>query len=175
MKIAIFSDNFYPEISGISDSIIQLGVELARLNHDICFFAPRYSRKNYAVIKKSPLELRLGAGIEIKRFFSLPFPSPTKQARLVIPCSARAFSIKKFKPDIIHSQLFFGTGLQGLMSAKLLGRPIIGTNHTRIREFFKTGWLNHEWLRRTSARYMNWYYNHCDYVGLSPNEAAAGG
>jgi len=29
MKIAIFSDNFYPEMSGISDSIISLAKELA--------------------------------------------------------------------------------------------------------------------------------------------------
>lgn len=164
MRIAIFSDNFYPELSGISDSIIQLAVELAKLNHEICFFAPKYSRNNYEIVKRPPLELELGKKIKIKRFFSLPFPSPTRQARLVAPSAWRWLSVKKFKPDIIHSQLFFGVGLEGLAAAKLLNRPVVGTNHTRIKEFFKAGYFNNQWLSEIFTRYMNWYYNQCDYV-----------
>lgn len=164
MRIAIFSDNFYPEISGISDSIIQLAVELGNLHHEVCFFAPKYSKKNYAIVKRPATELNLGKRIKIKRFLSLSFPSPTKQARLVIPGAWRFLSVKKFKPDVIHSQLFFGVGLEGLMAAKLLRCPIIGTNHTRIKEFFKAGYLNHEWLGRIFTRYMNWYYNQCNFV-----------
>jgi 1,2-diacylglycerol 3-alpha-glucosyltransferase len=164
MRIAIFSDNFYPEISGISDSIIRLAVELAKFNHQACFFAPKYSRENYRFVKQPATELKLGNNIKIKRFCSLPFPSPTKQARLVLPSFWRWLSVKNFKPDIIHSQLFFGVGLEGLAAAKFLRCPIIGTNHTRIKEFFKTGILNQRWLENIFARYMNWYYNRCDYV-----------
>lgn len=164
MRIAMFSDNFYPELSGISDSIIQLAVELARLNHAICFFAPKYSRKNYEIVKRPPVELNLGRKIEIKRFFSFGFPSPTGQARLVIPGVWRSLSVKSFKPDIIHSQLFFGVGLEGLAAAKLLHRPIIGTNHTRIKEFFKAGYFKSPRLGKIFTRYMNWYYNQCDFV-----------
>ena len=164
MRIAIFSDNFYPELSGISDSIIQLARELSKLTHAICFFAPKYSKRNYAIVKRPATELDLGKKIKIKRFFSFGFPSPTKQARLVIPGAWRWLSVKAFKPDIIHSQLFFGVGLEGLLAAKLLSRPIIGTNHTRIKEFLKAGYLSYQWLGRISTRYLNWYYNQCDYV-----------
>jgi len=164
MRIAIFSDNFYPELSGISDSIIQLGKELGRLNHQVCFFAPKYSKKNYETVNQPRLELNLGKNIKIKRFFSLPFPSPTKQARLVIPGFWRWLSVKNFKPDIIHSQLFFGVGLEAMAAAKILKRPLIGTNHTRIKEFFKSGYLNSRRLGEIATNYMNWYYNHCDFV-----------
>ena len=55
-------------------------------------------------------------------------------------------------------------GLEGLAAAKILRCPIIGTNHTRIKEFFKSGYLNSPWLGEILARYMNWYYNRCDFV-----------
>jgi UDP:flavonoid glycosyltransferase YjiC (YdhE family) len=42
MKIASFSENVYPELSGISDSIIALARELAGRGHEIHFFVPRY-------------------------------------------------------------------------------------------------------------------------------------
>jgi len=170
MKIAIFSDNFFPEISGISDSIIQLALELAKLKHRVCFFVPKYSKKNYQTAGRLPAEIRIHKNIIIERLASLPFPSPTKQSRLVVPCGWFNQAVKKFNPDIINSQLFFGVGLEGLWAAKILRRPIIGTNHTRLKEFLKNGMLKSDRLVALLSRYMIWYYNSCDYV-TAPAEA----
>jgi len=163
MKIAIFSDNFYPELSGISDSILLLAKELVRLGHEICFYVPKYSIKNYRVLNLPFKELELGDNISIKRLFSLPAPFAGLQARLVLPLFFSGFS-KKFKPDIIHSQLFFGAGLEALLAAKILRKPIIGTNHTRLREFIKIGTLKLPWVVNSMMRYMIWYYNSCDHA-----------
>jgi len=46
MKIAIYSDNFFPELSGISDTIIASGKELARRGHLVNYFVPKYIKKN---------------------------------------------------------------------------------------------------------------------------------
>lgn len=164
MKIAIFSDNFYPELSGIADSIIQLSLGLAKLGHQVCFFVPKYSKKNYQTARRPLCELKLHNNITIKRLSSLPFPSSTKQSRLVVPNGWRYFAVKKFNPDIIHSQLFFGVGLEGLWAAKALRCPIIGTNHTRLKEFLKNGLLKSNWVAELLVRYMIWYYNSCDFV-----------
>ena len=75
MKIAFFSDNFYPELSGISDSIVTLGRELGRRGHVIKFFAPYYSKKNYQKINKPMEEISLGPNVSVERFFSLPYPT----------------------------------------------------------------------------------------------------
>src|SRR3989338_3162718 len=106
MKIAIFSDNFYPELSGISDSVILLARELAKLGHEICFYAPKYSAKNYKALNLTDQKLALGDKIKIKRLFSLPAPFISNNSRIVLPINFwRLFS--HFKPDIIHTQLFF--------------------------------------------------------------------
>lgn len=171
MRIAIFSDNFYPEMSGISDSIITLAKELVRDGHYIRFYAPRYSKKNYEIVGLQPHEIDLGKNISVKRFFSFSYPSsPTKQARLVIPTLWRWFDVKKFQPDIIYSQLFFGVGLEALIAAKILKIKFVGTSHTPIGEFINYSPVQSKWFTNLSLRYVNWYYGKCDVV-TTPSHA----
>lgn len=161
MKIAIFSDNFYPELSGIADSIITLATQLASMGHHIMFYVPQYSAANYQKTGLKAHELNLGDNIGIHRFFSFSVPAPTGQARMVIPSPFIPSHIKKFKPDVVHSQLFFGVGLNALIAAKELKVPMVGTNHTAISEFMPP---NLEWLRSGSIKYAVWYYNRCRFV-----------
>lgn len=163
MKIAIFSDNFYPELSGISDSIILLARELAKLNHEINFYVPEYGAKNYQALNESGQEPDLGSKIKIKRLFSLPAPFINDYARIVIPAPWRRL-FNDFKPDIIHTQLFFGVGLEALAAAKLNKIPLIGTNHTAISEFVKLMPVKLNFLKKVSVNYASWYYNRCDFV-----------
>ncbi|MFA6306904.1 MAG: glycosyltransferase [Patescibacteria group bacterium] len=164
MKIAIFSDNFYPELSGISDSIISLAKELAELGHRINFYVPKYSAKNYQALNlANQEELDLGKEIKIKRLFSTSAPFISNYSRIVIPVISPNF-FKDFKPDIIHTQLFFGVGLKALAAAKLNKLPIIGTNHTAISEFIKLVPFRPNFLKKASLDYAVWYYNRCDFV-----------
>lgn len=170
MKIAIFSDNFYPELSGISDSIIASAQELAKMGHQIRFFVPDYSQKNYQTAGiMSKREIDLDNNIQISRYFSFPYPTPTKQGRMVIPCGLRALEVRKFKPDVIHTHLFFGVGIEALLAAKLLKIPIIGTNHTAIAEFVKYAPIKAKWVGSASLRYASWYYGRCNLT-TSPSE-----
>jgi len=164
MKIAIFSDSFYPELSGISDSIITLAKELVKSGNQINFYVPYYSAKNYQRAKLFKQELDLGENIKINRLFSFPYRSGTGQARLTVPCPRHWLSIRNFSPDIIHTQLFFGVGLDALISAKINNIPIVGTNHTAITEFVRYSPIKAEWFKKLSMKYAVWYYNHCDYV-----------
>lgn len=164
MRIAIFSDNFYPELSGISDSLISLAKELARRGHFVNFYVPEYSSKDYAIANLKKKEINLGEKIKVSRFFSFHYPTPTKQGRMVLPCGLRTLSIKKFNPDIIHSQHFFGVGLEALIASKFLKKPFIGTNHTAITEFVKYSPIRTQWLETFALKYVNWYYGKCRLV-----------
>jgi len=163
MRIAIFSDNFYPELSGISDSIITLAKELSR-RHRIHFYVPYYSKANYKFVNALPKEIDLGKNIEITRFFSLPVKTGTKQGRMVIPNGFRWIKVKKFNPDIIHTQLFFGVGLEALWTAHRLKVPLIGTNHTAIKEFLRYFPLRTVFIDNLITKYVNWYYSKCALV-----------
>ena len=164
MKIAFFSDNFYPELSGISDSIILLAKGLEKRGHEVYFFVPYYSPKDFEKSSLPPKEIDLGEKIKIRRLFSLPFPTPTEQGRLVIPTVLPWIALQKWNPDIIHTQLFFGAGVSALLSAKGLKIPLVGTNHTVVTEFVRYSPIKADWMGNLSSKYTTWYYNRCDFV-----------
>jgi 1,2-diacylglycerol 3-alpha-glucosyltransferase len=164
MKIAFFNDNFFPEMSGISDSITTTARLLAERNHQVVFFVPRYSVSDYQKFGLEAKELDLGQNVKIKRLFSLPISGPTKQARMVVPNFWRQSYWKDLHIDIIHTNLFFGAGLEALTCAKYLKVPLIGTNHTPIAEFVPAFVKKHSQLLSLSQKYVSWYYNHCAWM-----------
>ena len=119
MKIAIFSDNFYPELSGIADSIISLAKELVRHENTIDFFVPYYTNKNYADANVPVKEIDLENSVTVTHLPSISYPSPTLQGRLAFWNKSIIKIIKDKDPEIIHTQLF----LSGSIS--LESKPII--------------------------------------------------
>lgn len=164
MKIAVFSDNFYPELSGISDSLVEQASELSLLGHTIDFFVPRYGKKDFAVSHLPYKEIEIGKGVSVHRLFALPFPAPTKQGRMILPTFLRWISLWKKNPDIIHTHLFFGAGFEGLLASFFLHKPLIGTSHTPLTEFLKYSPVQAKFLNNLALRFVSWYYNHCDFV-----------
>lgn len=164
MKIAVFSDNFYPELSGISDSLVESARELCGLGDEITFYVPRYGEQDFAVSHLPYQEIRIGDGVSVRRLFALPYPAPTKQGRMVIPSFLHWLSLRKDKPDIIHTHLFFGAGFEGLAASFFLGRPLVGTSHTPLTEFLQYSPLRAPFLKYLALRFVSWYYNRCDFV-----------
>lgn len=164
MRIAIFSDNFYPELSGISDSITTTARELGRRGHAIKFFVPKYAARHFRIANFPVEEIQLGENVAVHRLRSLPFPGPNKQSRAVTPMGVNTLRVRKFNPDIIHTHLFFGAGLRALTAAKILRVPLVGTSHTPIGEFVRYSPIKAEWFKKLSIKYVSWYYNRCDFV-----------
>lgn len=164
MNIALFSDNFYPELSGIGDMLLALADGLAANGHGVLVCAPRYPGAAY---KKSHVpygEYPFKHPVTVLRYPSLPFPTGTKQGRLVLPSLHRWKQLAKFKPDIIHTQLFFGMGLEALQTAKKLNVPLLGTNHTVVSEFAHYAPFHSTAIAKRLSQYVIWYYNQCAYV-----------
>lgn len=170
MNLAVFSDNFYPETnSGITESITTIARELASRGHRIHFFAPRYSRKNFEHLGLPFGETDLGPNIQVTRFASFPFNTGTENGRLVIPFG-RVSSVKAFRPDVIHVHLPFGMGLEGLIAAKILKVPLVGTNHTPVEFTRKLLPPGFRWFAGINLAYNTWFYNRCNFVS-SPASA----
>ncbi len=173
MKIAIFSDNFYPELSGVSDSIITTTRELVRMGHEIAIYVPRYSSKNFRIGNLPEGELDLGNAVKIHRFASIAFAGAgsTGQSSVVIPTGLRWMEVKKFNPDVIHTNFFYGAGIEAVIAAKILKKPLVGTNHTALGEFLRHGPIKAGWFKSSLLHYQAWYYNRCDYV-TAPSQSA---
>jgi 1,2-diacylglycerol 3-alpha-glucosyltransferase len=164
MRIAIFSDNFYPELSGISDSIIALARELAKKGHYVDFYVPYYKKEDFEAASVPSKEIDLGDHIQVTRFFSFPYKTGTGHGRFVIPTGLRALTVFKFHPDVIHTQLFFGVGFEAIIAARLLVKPVIGTNHTALKEYLNYSFIQQEWFKTGLLKYVNWYYERCELV-----------
>jgi len=165
MKIAFFSDNFYPELSGIADSIMASGSELASRGHEIHFFVPYYPKRSYA-LTGALKNVSVPPNVHVHRLVSLPFKAPTLQGRMVIPDVLLPFLHQDF--DIIHSHSFFGAGIDALCFAGLKGVPFIGTNHTLIESFVQYSPIRSGTMSKTIKKalkgYLSWYYNKCAHV-----------
>ncbi len=160
MRIAYFSDNFYPELSGITDTIITTGKELKKRGHEIAYVGPYYSPKDYAVAKRQhPLKKEddMIDDMHIARLPSVPLPaSPTGQSRFAFPTGASFKFLDSFKPEVIHTQSPYGVGQEALRAVKRYRVPLVGTNHTAVEDFFP--------FPSIMRAYDAWYYNHCDFV-----------
>ncbi|MDD4989032.1 MAG: glycosyltransferase [Candidatus Pacebacteria bacterium] len=166
MKIAFFTDNFYPEISGITDTLLITGQELVNRGHSVAFVCPRYAESDYkkAKLSREKDNPRL-KDFTIHHMPSVVFPgSATGQSRIAIPIGSTLPFIKRFKPDIIHTNMPFGAGIDALICAKSFGIPFVGTNHTPIEEFMAYGPVHGPTALRSAQKYFAWYYNRCQFI-----------
>lgn len=124
MKIAIFTDTFYPKIDGIVTSILNFSEKLVENKHKITVFSPSY--KQFKELKMK--------GVSVHRFFSFSLAS-YKEVKIVLPNIKKIFSIlRESKPDIIHIHTPGAMGYMGTLCAKILKIPCIGTYHTLVSE-----------------------------------------
>jgi glycosyltransferase involved in cell wall biosynthesis len=161
MRIAMFTDYFFPELGGIQDSIATISRALGSRGHHVDIYAPRYGRGDYRRIGTATCERDLGQNVRVSRRPSLPFPSSTRQSRAGLPSLLGWASLAgRGKPDVIHVHSFFGIGLEALLNGSFLRIPLMGTNHTTIAGFASQIPVS---VDRASA-YVAWFYNRCDMV-----------
>ncbi len=117
MRIAMFSDSYYPYISGVTRAIAVVRETLLSMGHDVSVFCPAYPGVK-------PEE-------GVHRFPS--FRAPTTNAGYYVayplfPGLARA--VNQERPDVIHIHSPFNLGRAGLVTGKRLGIPVVLTYHT---------------------------------------------
>lgn len=172
MNIAIFTDSFLPHVSGVSSAVINQANELARQGHQVMIFRP----KAYGSHAKRKIE-RSGELAAKIRDVQISLPSLRQPGlRIAIPTVAPNLpTLKKFKPDIVHVHTEWGCGWEGVVLAKMLRKPLIGTFHTFFAEpeYLKQFHLpNHRLTQEMMWRYSVFFYNHCDRI-LSPSRSVA--
>ena len=161
MKIAMFTDYFFPELGGIQDSIATISRSLGNRGHQVDIYAPRYAASDYRRVDAPVRERDLGANVHVRRRPSLPFPSSTRQSRAAFPSPiAPAMLAFRTRPDVIHTHSFFGIGLEALLNGAVLRIPVIGTHHTTIAGFGPHIPIS---VARASA-YVTWFHNRCNHV-----------
>lgn len=162
MKIAFFSDNFYPELSGIADSILTTAEELAKQGHQVRFYVPQYASTDYDA-SQTPEPFN-NPSLSVYRINSFHIKTGTGQGRFCYSFSGALKDIGEFNPDILHTHLPFNTGILALLAQRKFKKPLVGTNHTLVKEFLPHLPLFGDSLKHLGSRYAAWFYNHCQII-----------
>jgi len=161
MRVALFTDTFYPQVNGVARTIERTALLLARAGHEVRVYAP----------SSDPAAAK-GCGGEAYAVEILPSISSGiyKGERIAFPTGAALRAMRENPPDLIHSHTPFGAGLAAVRAARRLQVPLVGTHHTFFDHYLKHIGLDYAPVRRATWSYTAWYYNRCDLV-LSPTRA----
>ncbi|MDH4123794.1 MAG: glycosyltransferase [Thermoplasmata archaeon] len=122
MKIAMFTDSFYPAIDGVIVSIDSTCRELQKRGHEVVIFAPSALGKtvdgpNYRIV-----------WLPARRF------GHYEGYRISVYPSGIVSRIKDESPDIIHSHGISFAGIQALIASRNTGIKNVLTYHTMLTE-----------------------------------------
>lgn len=124
MNIGIFTDTYFPQVSGVATSIKTLKNELERQGNQVYIFTttdPHVDKDTYER--------------NIFRFSSIPFISFTDR-RIAVRGLFQAYEIaKELNLDIVHTQTEFSMGMIGKFVAKNLNIPCVHTYHTMYEDY----------------------------------------
>ncbi|HEL0664070.1 glycosyltransferase family 4 protein [Streptococcus equi] len=123
MRVGLFTDTYFPQVSGVATSIRTLKEELEKEGHEVYIFTTtdkHVKRFEYPTIIRLP---------------SVPFVSFTDR-RVVYRGLISSYKIaKEYHLDIIHTQTEFSLGLLGKMVGKALRIPVVHTYHTQYEDY----------------------------------------
>ncbi len=123
MKIAIFTETYFPFISGVVTHIETLKNCLEREGHEVMIVTTNPKALCHYV-KDGVLYC---PAIPLKRIYGYGFSNPLNIQRLRI--------IRDFNPDIIHIHTEFSMGIFAQFAARKLKRPIVYTLHTMYDDY----------------------------------------
>ncbi len=160
MRIAIFTNNHFPRVSGVAVAVDFLETALVRLGHEILTVCPNYGKKaekirdDVRVYQVSSLRLP-------ERRAAVPMP--VFEGRLIFE------EVERFQPDIIHSHHPFLLGEAAADAADRFDVPLVYTFHTLYEYWTHYVGLDVEPVKKLVRDYLAAYTNRCDTV-VSPTE-----
>ena len=155
MRIGIFTDSYYPHISGVATSIEMLKEALIDMGHDVYIVAPNLDNRKFIYDKEKKIILLPGIKTGLYKL------------RITGISSNKAMKIIKneWNLDIIHSQTEGTVGAFSHIVSKKLNIPVVHTYHTLYEDYVYYVTHGHfdKIVQKGLARYTKFYYEHkCD-------------
>jgi len=150
LRIALFSEVYWPMVSGVGVTLLRLTEALQRRGHEVRVYSATY-----------PLPPE-GDRPEVHRSPSVPlFLYPDVQwafprLRDVVD------DLSRFRPDVVHVATEFSLGIAGVKAARQLGIPIVASAHTDYDQYAVRYGV--PWALRAGWHYLRWFYGQAHRV-----------
>jgi phosphatidylinositol alpha 1,6-mannosyltransferase len=145
MRIAIFSEVYWPMVSGVGVTLLRLTNALAVRGHVVRVYTATY-----------PLPDGSHDRGEVYRSPSVPlFLYPDVQ--WAFPRFREiADDVARFRPDVVHVATEFAMGVTGIKIARQLGLPVVASAHTDYEKYADR--YNLGWFMPAGWGYLRWFY-----------------
>lgn len=158
MRVAIFTNNYLPRVSGVSVAVNFLNTALKRQGHETLIVAP-----DYGFDPEVP-------GVHVERITSIAIPKLKVALTLGdLDRTKIRYLMRGFRPDIIHCHHPFLLGESAVAVADELGVPVVYTFHTLYEFFSHYFLLDTEPVRKRIRDFTVKFTEHCDLV-ITPTE-----
>jgi len=131
MKIAYFTDSYFPYVSGVTLSVANMARQMVKQGHSVMIFRPAPD----GIPEPSAISGVTGDGqadgVTIQNVCSLSASSERPDLSIAIPTVFTSYvAVSDFQPDIVHVHTEWGCGWEGVLCARLLDVPVVSTAHT---------------------------------------------
>ena len=155
MRIALFSEVYWPMVSGVGVTLLRLVKALEARGHEVRVYSASY-----------PIPKGESDRPEVHRSPSIPL--------FLYPDVQWAFprlrdvteDLARFGPDVVHVATEFALGLAGLKAARQLKLPVIASAHTDYDKYAARYGV--DWALRVGWHYLRWFYGQA-YRVLCPS------
>ncbi len=125
MRIGIFTDTYYPIISGVVTSVMTLESELIALGHEVYIFT---TDMNERIPNKNNIIYFSGVKVPLESL---------KSFRLSFRLHVKVREIKKYNLDVIHIQTEFSMARLAVLASKKYHIPLVYTLHTLYEDYLQ--------------------------------------
>ncbi|MGH7535898.1 MAG: glycosyltransferase, partial [Gemmatimonadales bacterium] len=155
MRIALFSEVYWPMVSGVGVTLLRLTEALQARGHQVRVYSATY-----------PLPEGQADRPEVHRSASIPlFLYPDVQ--WAFPRLREvADDLARFRPDVVHVATEFALGMAGLKAARQLRIPVIASAPTDYEQYAAQYGVT--WAIRAGWHYLRWFYGQA-YRVLCPS------
>jgi phosphatidylinositol alpha 1,6-mannosyltransferase len=155
VRIALFSEVYWPMVSGVGVTLLRLTRALEERGHQV-----RVYSASYALPRGQPDRPEVHRSPSVPLFLYPDVQWAFPRLRDVIDDAAR------FRPDVVHVATEFALGLAGLKTARQLRLPLIASAHTDYDKYAARYGV--DWALRVGWHYLRWFYGQAHRV-LSPS------
>lgn len=154
MRIALFTDSYYPHVSGVAKTVERYMNYLEKNGHEYLLFLPAYSFKD-----KSTSNLRKMKALKFILYPELRFS--------FVNYRTVRKTLDNFQPDVIQVMTEFPVGRSGIWYGKKRGIPIVTCFETNIPQYMQ--YYGFGILTETCWNFYKWFHRYSDMV-ITPSE-----
>ncbi|HWB40856.1 MAG TPA: glycosyltransferase family 1 protein [Gemmatimonadales bacterium] len=151
MRIALFSEVYWPMVSGVGVTLVRLTDALRARGHEVRVYTATYSlppgQPERPEVHRSP-------SVPLFLYPDVQWAFP--RMRDVVDDLAR------FRPDVVHVATEFSLGVAGVKAARQLGLPLVASAHTDYDRYAARYGVT--WALRAGWHYLRWFYGQAHKV-----------